>query len=423
MNDQSRIAALSETMRSNGKPGAIVLGGAHGSLAVVRSLGRHGIPVCVVTHDNPIAKFSRYATHKLSWPGPTHPDALTFLLRQTGASARLDLNGWMLFTGGDAEAEFVARNYAELSAVFRVTGPDWPNAKWAFDKHLTYERAAELGVDCPWSLYPRGRDEVAALDCRFPVILKPTVKDRPNAFTLAKAWRVDDRAELIARYDLAVGLVGEQAIVLQELIPGDGSNQFSYAAAWYRGAPLASLVARRTRQYPIDFGYTSTLVETIDEPEVEKAAVMFLKSLDYTGLVEVEFKFDERDRRYKILDVNARAWTWTALGGAAGVDFPWLLWRANMGEVGPVLRGRPNATWIHLARDVVAAGQLLPRGGISFDAYPKALRGPIVFAAFAMDDPMPGIIDLPLTVWRTLHTRLPLALRARQGKYDQSIAP
>lgn len=423
MNDQSRIAVLSEAVRSNGKPGAIVLGGAHGSLAVVRSLGRHGIRVCVVTHDNPIAKSSRYTTHALSWPGPSHPDALAFLLNQDGSDGRLDLRDWMIFTGGDAEAEFVARHHAELSAVFRVTGPDWSNGRWAFDKHLTYQRAAELDLDCPLSIYPSGGDEVAALDCRFPMILKPTVKDRPNAFTLAKAWRVDDRAELIARYDLAVSLVGEQAIVLQELIPGDGSTQFSYAAAWYRGAPLASLVARRTRQYPIDFGYTSTLVETIDEPEVEKAAATFLKSLDYSGLVEVEFKYDERDRRYKILDVNARAWTWTALGGAAGVDFPYLLWRANMGVVGPVLRGRPGATWTHLVRDVVAAGQQVPRGGMGFGIYPKALRGPLVFAAFAWDDPLPGLVDVPLTVWRTLRTRLPLALRARQGKYDQSIAP
>ena len=82
-------------------------------------------------------------------------------------------------------------------------------------------------------------------------------------------------------------MVGERAIVLQELIPGSGSAQFSYAAVWHRGAPVASLVARRTRQYPVEFGYTSTFVETVEQSEVEDAACRFLRSLDYSGLVEV----------------------------------------------------------------------------------------------------------------------------------------
>src|SRR5207302_4833666 len=133
----------------------------------------------------------------------------------------------------------------------------------------------------------------------------PTVREQRNAFTRAKAWRVDDRSALLARYQEAAALVGERAIVLQELIPGGGSTQFSYAGVWHRGSPVASLVARRTRQYPIDFGYTSTFVETVHRPEVEDAACRFLRSLDFTGLVEVEFKYDARDGRYKILDVNA----------------------------------------------------------------------------------------------------------------------
>ena len=397
-------------------PGALVIGGAHGSLAVVRSLGRHGIPVCVVTHDNPIATFSRYATHRVSWPGPDHPGALDFLLRQVGSRAGVDVRGWVIFTGGDAEAEFVSRHYTELSAVFRLTGSPWQVTRCASDKRLTYRHAAEVGVDAPWSYYPRDRDDVARLDCRFPLILKPTVKGRPNAFTLAKAWRVDDRAALMARFDQAAAMVGEQASVLQELIPGGGATQFSYAAAWRDGAQLASLVARRTRQYPIDFGYTSSFVETIEHPAIEEAACRFLKPLGYSGLVEVEFKFDERDGRYKILDVNARTWTWAALGAAAGVDLPYLLWHATLGNAVAQARGRPGAAWMHLARDVAAVCQQLARGRVATRDPSEALSGPIVFAAFAADDPLPGIVDLPLTAWRASRTRLPMALAALRAR-------
>src|SRR5262249_4174118 len=155
-------------------------------------------------------------------------------------------------------------------------------------------------IDAPRCYRPRRRGEVEQLDCRFPLVLKPALRTQENAFTLAKAWRVDDRAALLARYDQAVALVGRDGIVMQEFIPGGGEAQFSYAAGFDRGMPVATLVARRARQYPVEFGYTSTFVETVDCAAVEAAGHRYLASLDYTGLAEVEFKFDPRDQRYKI---------------------------------------------------------------------------------------------------------------------------
>src|SRR6185437_15045076 len=65
----------------------------------------------------------------------------------------------------------------------------------------------------------------------------------------------------------------------QELIPGSGSAQYSYAGLWHNGSPAASLVARRTRQLPVDFGRGSTFVETLDNEDIEDAAVRFLRSI------------------------------------------------------------------------------------------------------------------------------------------------
>jgi len=243
---------------------------------------------------------------------------------------------------------------------------------------------------------------VADLECSFPVILKPAVRERQNAFTRAKAWRVADRATLLARYDEAARLVGESAIVLQELIPGGGSAQFSYAGVWDRGSPVASLVARRARQYPIDFGFTSTSVETIEQKEVEEAATRFLRSISFSGLVEVEFKYDHRDGRYKLLDVNARAWTWCALGPIAGVDFAHVLWRVAAGEAVEPSRGHANVAWMHGMRDVVAAGQEMLAGTLSPLSYMRGWRKPLVFGAFAKADPLPGVVDLTILVWRLL---------------------
>jgi D-aspartate ligase len=379
--------------------GALIVGGAHGSLGLARGLGRRGIPVCFVSNDHRIAKYSRYVDRDYDWPGPTDESAPAFLL---DLASRHRLDGWALIAGGDAELQLISQHHAELSCVYRVTVPPWEIARWAHDKRLTYQRAAALGIDYPRSYHPRDLQDVAQLDCRFPVVLKPAVRVQRNAFTRAKAWRCDGRASLMARYERAAALVGSQDIVLQELIPGGGSAQFSYAGVWNRGSPVASLVARRTRQYPVEFGYTSTFVETIEQSEVEDAACRFLRSLDYSGLVEVEFKYDRRDGRYKLLDVNARAWTWCALGPIAGVDFAHVLWQIARGEAVEPSRGHANVAWMHGMRDVVAAGQEMLAGKLSPLSYMRGWRKPLVFAAFAKDDPLPGVVDLPILVWRLL---------------------
>jgi len=68
-------------------------------------------------------------------------------------------------------------------------------------------------------------------------------------------------------------------------------------------------------------------VETLDVPEIVAPSERLLAAIRYNGIVEVEYKFDARNGRYKLLDINPRLWTWSPLGGRAGMDFPYLLWK------------------------------------------------------------------------------------------------
>lgn len=380
-----------------------MLGGAHGSLEIARSLGRRGIPVWLITDDNPLPTLSRYVERSFYWPRARDEGRLAFLLE---LADRERLDRWVLFAGADDEVRFVAQNRQALEAVFVVTTPGWDAIRWANDKRRMNARAVELDIAQPRTRYPRSPDDLAELGIDFPVILKPTVRNGRNAFLSAKAWRADNERQLAARYARAQSLVGADSIMVQEFIPGDGSTQFSYAGVWDRGAPVASLVARRRRQYPIEFGFTSTFVETTSVTEVEDAAIRFLKTLDYHGLVEIEFKYDTRDRRYKILDVNARAWTWIALGAKAGMDFPYIQWRLAHGEqISPVCANL-GVRWLYFSRDLAAAlGEMLT-GRLSPIAYLRTLPWSSASAVFAPDDPWPAALDLPLVASRVAMRRL-----------------
>jgi predicted ATP-grasp superfamily ATP-dependent carboligase len=392
--------------------GAVVIGGDYRALGVVRSLGRRGIPVWVLKDEHGLAATSRYTRRTLPWPPIAESRQIDYLL-DLGAQHRID--GWVLFPSGDEAAALLAHHHAVLSERFRLTVPPWEVTRWAYDKRLTYRLAMEVDVDLPWTRYPASREAVAALDCPFPVILKPAHKARQlNRLTAAKAWRVDDRQALLARYDEACTLVAPDQIILQESIPGGGEMQFSYAALCLDGRPLASMVARRIRQYPVDFGRASTYVETVNQPEVEGAACRLLAAIRYTGLIEVEFKRDPRDNRYKVLDMNPRVWGWHTLGQRAGVDFPYLLWRLIRDEPVPELQTRTDVRWVRILTDLLAAAGEMRRGALSPRAYLRSLQGPLEFAIFAADDPLPALVDIPLLVLLG-GKRLSIACRNRLG--------
>ncbi|HKC91297.1 MAG TPA: ATP-grasp domain-containing protein [Candidatus Limnocylindria bacterium] len=377
--------------------GALVIGGDYKSLGIVRSLGRHGIPVWVLTDDHLLAGWSRYAERSLPWPAAREADQVAYLLDLARTHA---LEGWAIFPNGDETAALLARNRQALGERYRLTiQVPWDTLRWAYDKRLTYQLAGDLGVDHPRTSYPRDRDDVVSFAGGFPAILKPAIRVEMNRFTIAKAWRVDDLPTLVTRYDEAAVLIDPSRIMIQELVEGGGDRQYSFAALCREGVPLASIVARRTRQWPMDFGRASTYVESIDEPEVERTALRILAALRFDGIVEIEFKRDPRDGNLKLLDINPRVWGWHTLGARAGVDFPHLLWRAMNGESFGPLRGRPGVRWVRALTDVPTALGEIRAGRLSVVDYLGSLKGPIEWAIAAADDPLPAILELPATAY------------------------
>jgi D-aspartate ligase len=382
-------------------PGALILGGNLNGLTIARSLGRRGIPVWVASPPNvKLASFSRYTQRTVDWPDGDFAAQAGFLLE---LADKYGLGQWVLLPTSDESAALLAKFHPILSRRFRVSTPTWDALRWAYDKRLTYRLAAEQKVDYPLTFYPATEADLQSAPCDFPAILKPATHAIMNRFTSDKAWAVRNRQELLARYREAREMIPPDLILVQEMIPGGGASQFSYAALCREGEPIISLTARRTRQYPIDFGYSSSFVETLDVPEIIEPSRRLLAAIRYTGLVEVEYKFDARCNRYKLLDINPRLWTWSPLGARAGVDFPCLLWRMMMGESLPRQTGRNGVRWLRMVTDIPAATHEILRGRLKPGDYWTSLRRPLQFSVMALDDPLPGLLDLPLYAYKHIH--------------------
>jgi len=253
-------------------PGAVVLGGDYQGLGIVRSLGRHGIPTLIVDDEPSIARASRYAWASIRVPSlRSETDVLAALAlahekisggeRAGGRAAEDRTNadgddayGWVIFATRDEIVAALSRHRAELAREFRIPTPEWDCVRVAWDKRETYRLAQKLGVPAPRTWFPLDEADLEQIPVTAPVIIKPAIKENFFYATHAKAWRADTREELLRHFRKAAGIVPAGEIIVQEMIPGDGQEQYSFCAFCRDGEPVATMTVRRRRQHPSDFG-------------------------------------------------------------------------------------------------------------------------------------------------------------------------
>jgi D-aspartate ligase len=374
--------------------GAVVLGGDYQGLGIARSLGRRGVPVCVLDDEHSIAAASRYVGRRVRVADLRSADGTVDALMRAADSMGLD--GWVVYPTRDEMVAAIAASRDLLATRYRVPTPGWESVSAVWDKRETYRLAAELGIATPRLWIPQDESELAEIPLDAPVVIKPAVKEKFFYATGAKAWRADDAKTLRESYRRAAEIVPPGEVMIQELIPGGGDSQFAYCTLFKEGASLADMTVRRTRQHPSDFGRSSTYVETIDLPLLAEPSARFLKALDFYGLVELEYKHDARDGEWKLLDVNARTWGYHTIGPAAGVDFPYLLYRDQLDLPVPPVHARPGVRWIRIVTDLPNAMRDVAAGDVKAGDYVRTLRGIDTEAVFSWRDPLPGLYELAL---------------------------
>ena len=374
--------------------GGVVIGGDYQGLGIVRSLGRHGIPVCVIDDENSLARYSRYT--EFSEVVPTLLDSADSVHSLLDFGRRKNLQGWVLYPTRDEQVAAISKHRDELSQIFRVPTPGWESIKWLWDKRNTYNLAEHLGIPAPRTWYPRSIEDLDQIDGHFPVALKPAIKEHFIYATKNKAWRADNLAELKEIFQRALQHIPVDEIMIQDLIPGDGACQYSYCSFFKRGNSVASLTACRRRQHPLEFGRSSTYVETVELPLLEEYSQRFLRAVNYYGLVEVEFKRDARDGQYRLLDVNGRTWGYHSIGHRAGTDFPYLLFADQMDQPVETCVGKVGVRWIRLLTDLPTGFVGILSGQLKARSYLQTLNGCDEYAVFSWKDPLPGVMEIAM---------------------------
>lgn len=382
------------------KPGAVVLGSDFKALGVVRSLGRRGIRSVVIDNVPRSAWYSRYVVGRFTWHGPMEGDDFLNFLLSVGKEHHLEQ--WILFPLQDEVVAFVACNRQHLAKIYQLVTQGWEVVQWGQDKRLTHRLAQEAGVSYPKTWYPTNENDLEEMDITFPAIIKPAISIRLQYAAHLKALPAKNYEELLTQYRRAAGIINLDEIMVQEIIPGTGCTQYSVATYCKEGQIILAMTAKRTRQYPIDFGLGSSFVEAVEVPSIIEPAQKLLRYMRVSGMVEVEFKHDLRDGQYKLLDINIRPWGWHTLCIACGLDFPSIEYFDLLGQAPSEIIPRYGYHWVRLLTDLPAGLQEVRAGITTPMAYIHSLIGKTVFSVFDLRDPLPAFGDLASALSRTI---------------------
>jgi predicted ATP-grasp superfamily ATP-dependent carboligase len=373
----------------------------HGSVGVARSLGRLGVEVHGVHHGVTAAARSRYFRQVHRSPADVGTSAVVPFLQQLGQR----LGGRpVLIPTGDASSMVVDEHAEELRPRFRFPSQPPGLARQLYEKKGMHDLCLEFGIPTPRTEFPKCRADVDAYLAHavFPVVVKPIDAWRLQARTGHRMAIAGDEAELLRWYD-ELEDPDEPNLMLQEYIPGHADSVWMLNG-YYDSSSTArfAVTGRKLRQCPPDTGSTSVGI-CLANPTVEALTADLMKRTGYQGILDLGYRFDRRDRQYKLLDVNPRLGaTFRLFVGPDGMDVVRALYLDLTDQAVPQSRAVPGRMWLVETNDVRSFVQLRSEGRLGGLAWLRSLRRVDETAWWAIDDVRPFAAALSDLIGRAL---------------------
>ena len=370
-----------------------------GDIDLVRPLALAGVRSALFAGRGDPAAFSRHVVARIRWRD--HWRDQDGVADELLAFARTQEQRPLLVPQTDGDLVAVSRQRARLQHAFHFTLAEPELVESLVDKERFAGLARDLGLPVPPSrrLDP-ARDGVEDVDLRFPLVIKPLVRDHARwswVEAAAKAVEVSTSEALLALWPRLVEL-GVEVLAQEQIAGPESAIESHHAYVGPDGAVVAEFTGRKIRTRPRRFGHTTALRITAED-DVAALGREILAAIGLRGVAKVDFK-RAPDRRLHLLEVNARFNLWHHPGAIAGVNLPALVHADLTGtprpRIGPI---RAGVTWCLPLGDVRAARS----EGVDLAAWLRFLWRCEARSGMALDDPLPFLRG---ALWAPLVRRL-----------------
>ncbi len=244
-----------------------------------------------------------------------HLDTAGVLLPMLENFAKEHTDALLILVGcTDAYADLIIENKEFLSQYYFCSAPDAELAKKLISKEAFYQMCAEHGIDYPQTVIVHDESEIeklSSLPFSYPIVLKPSSSIRywQNPFDgMKKVYiiRTEEEAKETAKIIFHSGY--DDSLILQDFIPGDDSGMYVLTAYSDQNANVKMMCLGHVlleEHTPKGIGnHVAILTEYHEELMVRVKA--FLEKIAYTGFSNFDIKFDPRDGKFKVFEINLR---------------------------------------------------------------------------------------------------------------------
>ncbi len=322
----------------------VVLNMHYSGLGVARGLAPHGVPVYGLSaHEDFPGSVSRFCTFRKAPDSLLEPEQLVAFLLEFRKTFN---ENPILFPTRDHDIEFLTRHREIIADRYIIPMAENSVIERAMNKDQCFMAAKSCDIELPasWTVRNFGELEFVRHDLRFPVIAKPLYAKqwrRPGIWDVVnhqKAVQFEAWEDLSHFYRRLEEL--DPVVTVQEYIPGPESNLVIFGSYCRPGGNVrAYFTARKLLQLPPLRG-TGVVVEGVPIPGIVQTSVRLLRTIEFEGISEIEFKIHEVTGKPYLIEINPRHWDQHYLGTACGVNLTWE-WYRDIANPGRLMTGAP----------------------------------------------------------------------------------
>jgi len=261
-----------------------------------------------------------------------------------------------------------------------------------YNKRSMYHLCKELDIPTAETLFPTNVEEVVEFlgGVRFPVVLKAIDGDRlerRGVFSIVIAKDRDELLDAFRRLDEP----GYPNLMLQEYIPGEDDTIWMFNGYFDRESECRfGITGRKLRQNPVHTGMTSLGI-CLPNETVDLNTRRIAKAVGYRGIIDIGYRYDDRDGRYKVLDINPRVGaTFRLFVDRNGMDVVRALYLDLTGQRVPEAEPRWGRKWFVEDKDFISSWHYFREGSLGPADWLRSYRAVEEAAYFAGDDLAPA---------------------------------
>ena len=365
-------------------------------IGLVHSLGKASIPVISGSFffDNPALTSARRTGQILFSPYDT-----TDFIDELIDYGKKNSSQLVLMSDDDRAILNISRHRHLLEPYYLFRLPAVELVNRISNKHAFIEVCNEYKLPAPASFSVESEQDLEQVipELNYPVIVKPPYKEywwgeqfERQVGPYKKAYKLENADSLRALYRKIA--VVHPSILIQEYVPGPDHHHISVNLFVDKEYAIKGLfAARKHRVYPITAG-VGCYVQLMHDPVLNEICVQLIEKLQLTGLVNIQFKQDERTNEYKLIEIQFRNSFWGYIGTAAGINLPSMYYADLMNDPLPEVSNSVEAfKFFDLGKDVKAAYDYIRNGELTFGEWIRSYRGPKTFHGIQWSDPIPVI--------------------------------